>query len=582
MLSVRRLLPQNEDTLIDSKSTMLLLRILWTFAIINTIRSSPQSELNEIIDEVILGHNDNEKLLKVISSVDALNSRLTKGASLAHRPWNMEQKTAIEATAVALYSHMKLQDACRDIEKVLANTYSNEVTLAHNVVTNAIMGRSVTADSAAYAILLMLQEKNNRLATALREGLTSTKIFVSRHEKLRHFQVPGLTDAHASPKGILKLAARTVDFSQPPAWLGNIQSIHWDEGSDQNNYFHEGGSAPHLLDVVIPVHPKDAATVPFVVAQLKKNCDQIGEIFIVSSERSTCPAGTTFVDEADFPFNSSAPFCKETFQQLLKLLFPFVVPRAREQILILDSDVVWLRKVRFINDLGQPYLNAGTFLSSWASSRGYADGGKGHSDFVASLLGQRRPAEEMTLGRHAVVHHMVVDRKVLRELFKHVARRASTALGSIILWPSWMVFVELFDAHHTERWRLYSDTPDGSNLPYGVQYIEQLHESSEYELYDTFASYVSRSAKVERRVLQYADIGHCCFHQDGQLVSGCDVDQMTSDLGEHWQLDYVACHSHMRPIQEGGRSLNQMITADNFRRGLYSADASEGTEEGAN
>ena len=144
-----------------------------------------------------------------------------------------------------------------------------------------------------------------------------------------------------------------------------------------------------------------------------------------------------------------------------------------------------------------------------------------------------------------------------------------------------MVFVELFDAHHTERWRLYSDAPDGSNLPYSVQYIEQLHESSEYELYDTYASYVSRSAKVERRVLQYADIGHCCFHQDGQPVSGCDLNQMTSDLGEHWQLDYVACHNHMRPLQEGGRSLNQMIAADNFRRGFFSADASEGTEERA-
>jgi|MDSY01.1.fsa_nt_gb hypothetical protein len=157
---------------------------------------------------------------------------------------------------------------------------------------------------------------------------------------------------------------------------------------------------------------------------------------------------------------------------------------------------------------------------------------------------------------------MVFNRAVLAELFEHVVQRVTGALGGVMTtWAPWMVFVEAFNAHHVERWRLYSAKAD--DLPQTIDVVDQLHEASEYELYDVFAFHVSRLAKVKRRSLLYKDIGMCCFYQDGQAIEGCDVEKMISGLAEIFGLDYVACHNHLRLLQKGGKTAHEILAARN-------------------
>ena len=145
-----------------------------------------------------------------------------------------------------------------------------------------------------------------------------------------------------------------------------------------------------------------------------------------------------------------------------------------------------------------------------------------------------------------------------------------------------MIFVTLFDAHHTRRSTLFSRDPP----PHAGMTTLTLHETSEYELYDTFAFHLDRSFKLERqkqrhghdprhrttadsprnptpwntprreaavarRHLTFADMGSCCMYADGREVEGCDAEAMHDELGTVYGLDYVSCHSPLRPKRPG-------------------------------
>ena len=252
-------------------------------------------------------------------------------------------------------------------------------------------------------------------------------------------------------------------------------------------------------------------------------------------------------------------------------------------------------------------------MATATSSRTFADGGNGHVEFVAAMLGFTRRAEEQA--KHAVVHHMVLNRQTLDEMFQDVTDRVKetkaglgngpvgagggggssggggsgggdVATGELPSpgsgWDAWMVFVQLFDAHHTMRATLFTHDPPA--LPNMT--TTTLHETSEYELYDTYAferwvgstittittiatrkhhiiattvtstphSLCDRSSKggrdqapsVARRQLSFADVGSCCFYPDGGAVAGCNVEAMHDDLAGIYNLDYVACHGPMR------------------------------------
>lgn len=52
-----------------------------------------------------------------------------------------------------------------------------------------------------------------------------------------------------------------------------------------------------LIDVAIPVHPKDAGTVHAAVNLLRRHCSQIGDVYIVGPSQGAAPEGTTWVRE---------------------------------------------------------------------------------------------------------------------------------------------------------------------------------------------------------------------------------------------------------------------------------------------
>ena len=132
------------------------------------------------------------------------------------------------------------------------------------------------------------------------------------------------------------------------------------------------------IDVIIVTHPKDKETINACINGIKENCPEVRRIIHVSSERLTDQC--QWFDENNFPFGiedvalavgrgSKAKgdkffkgHCRYPgwyFQQLLKLYSPYVIPEISSNVLVVDSDTIFMNPVTFLNE-----SNGGLFCFS--------------------------------------------------------------------------------------------------------------------------------------------------------------------------------------------------------------------------
>ena len=398
------------DTLRIGTVLLSLLLLIDTISVVGQFTSPPQLELNTMIDAVLLKKDDQaqEMALKLMresiaaqehyakpdmhtNATGATSQTLSESGDVVNDlSWLSEQLLAVQSPAVNVYLYASMNDRVR---KVLDEFKQSETMSYQQLIKSADLTK--TPDHTTQAMTISLVEKVGAFRATVERSLT--ELHYGRH--VAHHMLPAIDDesAHSSKLGIITTASRVLNFSTDrPNWLSAGTSLAVDSA--------EGGvkATDLLVDAVIPVHPKDAATVALVVTQLRKHCLQLGTTYIVSSDASMAPVGTTFVPESAFPV-SPLNFHKEVYQQLLKVLFLFVVPNARDNVLVLDADVIWLKSVHFLDDQGFSLYSMATFNDAWSPSRSYAKGGTGMADFAEAMLGRRRPEYERTLARHAIV-----------------------------------------------------------------------------------------------------------------------------------------------------------------------------------
>ncbi len=230
------------------------------------------------------------------------------------------------------------------------------------------------------------------------------------------------------------------------------------------------------IDVVIPYHPKDYETIGMCIAGIRENGQNIRRIIIVSEKPVE---GAEWFDEKNYPFtkedlaleifHGDSPAAQEfltsprsrigwIFQQFLKLYAPFVIPEISSNVLILDSDVIFLRPTSFITPLGQPYFTLGT-----NDTREYFE----HMEKLLPGFSRAKP------GVSGIVHHMLFQRPVLEDLF------------------------QLLEQHHnTEAWKAICRCVD----------LKEIYKScmSEYEIYFNFMMH--RTHQLTYRRLRWTEV----------------------------------------------------------------------------
>jgi len=234
---------------------------------------------------------------------------------------------------------------------------------------------------------------------------------------------------------------------------------------------------PAPIDVVIPYDPKDQETLELCVEGIRKNGINIGRIIVLSKEQPMVQA--EWFAEANFPFTKEA-IALEIFrgdkqaadvflampksrigwiyQQFLKFYAPFVIPDISPNVLILDSDVIFLNPADFMTAEGHPYFNIG-------------------AELVPSYFSV---AERLLPGLHrvhskfsGVTHHMLFQRPILEDLFQLISEH-----------------------HKMEPWKAICRVIDPEEVSRSCL--------SEYEIYFNFALLRTPQATIRR--LKWCDL----------------------------------------------------------------------------
>ncbi len=230
------------------------------------------------------------------------------------------------------------------------------------------------------------------------------------------------------------------------------------------------------VDVVIPCTSKDIRTLNLCIDGIKRYGKNINRVIVVSSEKLTDQA--EWFGEADYPFSKNdiayQIFKNEKkahaylntpknrigwiYQQLLKLYASFVIPNLSSNVLILDSDTVFLNPVSFYDKkTGGGYFNSGTEYN------------RPYFTHAQKLI----PGFKKVYRNHSgISHHMLFQRPVLEDLFQIVE-----------------------DTHNQEFWRAACDCIDKKDIFACI---------SEYEIYFNFTLARTNQCKIRR--LKWANV----------------------------------------------------------------------------
>lgn len=232
------------------------------------------------------------------------------------------------------------------------------------------------------------------------------------------------------------------------------------------------------IDVVIPCHPKDAPHLERCIEGIKKYVAGFRRIIVVSEKRLTNSA--EWCSEQFYPFTKqsiiyqafqseelSRKYVEQSpriagwiYQQFLKLFAAYYIPNVSSNILIVDSDVVFLKPVSFLQKNG-----AGLYA---VGDQYYAP----YFKHAAAILPGLKKFNRVASG---IAHHMLFQREVLDDLYKLI-----------------------YNKHRCEPWmaiaRALSLTPNSTQCELPI---------SEYEIYFNFV--FARTNQVKIRHLRWCD-----------------------------------------------------------------------------
>lgn len=279
----------------------------------------------------------------------------------------------------------------------------------------------------------------------------------------------------------------------------------------------QGIYAEEPIDVVIPCHEKDMFTLDMAIDGIKKHGKNVRRVIVVSAKRLTTKA--EWFDEKQYPFTKrdllveifggdmkkllafeSAPLCRIgwIYQQFLKLYAPFVIPNISANVLVLDSDTVFLKDIAFIDENQKALFDVGDEYHI------------PYFEHAQKLLKAPDTIVRMFPQYSGICNHMLFQRPILQNLFERIA-----------------------GTHHTEAWKALCHCIDHKHL-FGSTL-------SEYEMYFNFAfaqfpeKVKIRPLKKQILVFSYKNLSESRVKKEERLKALIRCTQSG--------YDFVSCHT---------------------------------------
>ena len=167
------------------------------------------------------------------------------------------------------------------------------------------------------------------------------------------------------------------------------------------------------IDVVIPYHEKDEYTIYKCLDSLH-NIKNINNVYIISKKEFVYK-DVKWIDEKIFPFtkdeisNINPIIPKDRsgwyYQQLLKF-YIFNVPGISNNVLLLDSDVIFLKEVSFFEQ-GKPCYN---FSNEY-------------TPVYFENMKKLNPYFEKSVNHSGICHHMLFQKDIMHEIFNLIKKK---------------------------------------------------------------------------------------------------------------------------------------------------------------
>lgn len=258
------------------------------------------------------------------------------------------------------------------------------------------------------------------------------------------------------------------------------------------------------IDIVIVSHEKDKRTLDHCINGIKKNCKNVGNIYVVSEKKLTNNPNAQWFDEAIFPFSKRDiataifesekevdAFCKSPrlgwlYKQIVCLYSPLIIPQISSNVLALDADTIFLNPVEFIDGQGNTLFNPGTEYE--------------YPYFIhaAKLIKGQNRIYKYFPHYSGIAHHQLFQRAIIEDLFAQISQ----------------------SNNNMEPWRSFAKHLDKNELPRSAM--------SEFEIYFNFA--FAQTDQVRIRELKWINIKWNPEHIINYGV-----------LGYH----YISCHTWM-------------------------------------
>ena len=167
-----------------------------------------------------------------------------------------------------------------------------------------------------------------------------------------------------------------------------------------------------MIDVVIPSHEKDRDTLDFCIDHIRENVKDVDRIIVVSKDRLTDNA--EFYSEADFPFSFEdvakiIGWHRKTFNyfgSLIQTTSALVIPDLHRDVLVCDSDTIFLKETEFVNENDIALYNVSYDLPPSVHSHPYLE-----------HMSKLYPGLEKQSQYSGICHHMLIQKDILQEMF---------------------------------------------------------------------------------------------------------------------------------------------------------------------
>ena len=167
-----------------------------------------------------------------------------------------------------------------------------------------------------------------------------------------------------------------------------------------------------MIDVVIPAHKKDVDTLDLCIDGIRKNVKNVRRIIVVSKEKLTNKA--EFYSEEKFPFSFKdvgdiVGFHVKTFNYfggLIQTTSPLVIPDLERDVLVCDSDTIFLKETEFVNK-----DDIALYIPSHITQHPYLE----HMEKLIPGLTKQTIYS-------GISHHMLIQKDILKEMFERVEK----------------------------------------------------------------------------------------------------------------------------------------------------------------